>query len=218
MRIPGVAGVVAGLTGGAGQVVRAGVSTATGAAGTVGLLASPVVEMAGPLVQSMAHSTGRVLGMNGSSNGSPEVVTPPVRWQSGRRVHLDLDPLLPFPNWHEYSAVVEEPVRRIPGVAKAHVEGSLGRLVIELSEDADDEQVLDEVADVVAAVTADLRTTRTRSAPDSAPFADPGNPLAILVPLTAAAMDCCAIPGEISVLTVPLIDTSTSVGVTAWMP
>src|ERR1700730_7207333 len=106
MKIPGVASVVAGVTGGAAHVVRAGVSTAAGAAGAVQLLASPVVELAGPVVQSIATSTGRALGMNGSVNGPPDAITPPVRWQSGRRVHLDLDPLLPFPRWHEYAAVV----------------------------------------------------------------------------------------------------------------
>ena len=48
MKIPGVASVVAGVTGGAAQVVRAGVSTAAGAAGAVQMLASPVVELASP--------------------------------------------------------------------------------------------------------------------------------------------------------------------------
>src|ERR1700761_73506 len=104
MKIPGVSSVVAGVTGGAAQIVRAGVSTAAGAAGAVQLLASPVVELASPVVQSVANSTGRALGINISPNGSPDTILPPVRWQSGNRVHLDLDPLLPFPRWHEYSA------------------------------------------------------------------------------------------------------------------
>src|SRR5262249_1822106 len=152
MKIPGVVSVVAGVTGGAAQVVRAGVSTATGAVGTAQLLASPVVDLAGPVVHSVANSTGRALGMSNSPNGSIDGSGAPVRWQSGQRVHLDLDPLLPFPRWHEYSAVVEEPVRRIPGVAKAHVEGSLGRLVIELDDDADNDLVLEEVREMVASV------------------------------------------------------------------
>ena len=95
------------------------------------MLASPVAELVGPVVQSVAQSTGRVLGQ---TNGSAAQPTPPVRWQSGRRVHLDLDPLLPFPRWDEHAAVVEEPVRRIQGVAEAHVEGSLGRLVVEFED------------------------------------------------------------------------------------
>ncbi|OBG99714.1 HAD family hydrolase [Mycobacterium sp. E2699] len=198
MRIPGVAGVVAGVTGGAAQVVRAGVSTAAGAAGAVQMLASPVVELAGPVVQSMAQTTGRAVGIGSPSDGSPNGVAPPVRWQSGLRVHFDLDPLLPFPRWHEHAAVVEEPVRRIPGVAAAHVEGALGRLVVELESDADGDAVLDEVREAVCQVAADLNLTGPKSAPRTAPFADPGNPLAILVPMTAAAMDVAAIGAAVT--------------------
>jgi cation-transporting ATPase I len=202
MKIPGVPGLVGslagGVTGGAAQVVRAGVNAATGAAGTVQMLASPMVELAGPVMQSVAQSTGRVLGTGNSVNGSADHPEPPVRWQSGQRVHLDLDPLLPFPRWHEHAAVVEEPVRRIPGVAEAHVEGSLGRLVVELDEGVDNDAVLDEVRDVVGAVAADLTLAGSGSAPLSAPFADPGDPLAILVPLTAAAMDLVAMGAAVT--------------------
>jgi cation-transporting P-type ATPase I len=202
MKIPGVPGLVGSLTGGvaggAAQVVRAGVNVAAGAAGTVQMLASPVVELAGPVMQSVAQSTGRVLGTGNSSNGSANHVEPPVRWQSGQRVHLDLDPLLPFPRWDEHAAVVEEPVRRIPGVAEAHVEGSLGRLVFEIEDDADSDAVLDEVREVVGAVAADLTLAGSGSAPKTAPFADPGNPLAILVPLTAAAMDLVAMGAAVT--------------------
>jgi cation-transporting ATPase I len=202
MRIPGVPGLVGslagGVTGGAAQVVRAGVNAAAEAAGTVQMLASPMVELAGPVMQSVAQSTGRVLGTGDSPTGSAKHVEPPVRWQSGRRVHLDLDPLLPFPRWDEHAAVVEEPVRRIPGVAEAHVERSLGRLVFEIEEDADSDAVLDEVRDVVGAVAADLTLAGSGSAPATAPFADPGNPLAVLVPLTAAAMDAVALGAAIT--------------------
>jgi len=198
MKIPGVAGVVAGVTGGAVQVVRVGVSTAAGAAGAVQMFASPVVELASPVVQSMAQTTGRAIGMGTPSNGSTNGIAPPVRWQSGRRVHLDLDPLLPFPSWHEHAAVVEEPVRRIPGVATAHVEGALGRLVVELDSEANADAVLDEVRDAVCSVAADLSLTGPKSAPRTAPFADPGNPLAILVPFTAAAMDVAAIGAAVT--------------------
>ncbi|GBG37799.1 cation-translocating P-type ATPase [Mycobacterium montefiorense] len=197
MKIPGVTSVVAGVTGGAAQLVKAGMSTAAGAAGAVQLLASPVAELAGPVVQSMATSTGRALGINTSPNGSPDHIRPPVRWQSGQRVHLDLDPLLPFSRWYEYAAVVEEPVRRIPGVAEAHVEGALGRLVVELCDDADNEVVVDDVRTTVAAIAADLASTKS-DVPVSAPFADPGNPLAILVPLTAAAMDMVAVTAAVT--------------------
>ncbi|MGB8387617.1 HAD-IC family P-type ATPase [Mycobacterium sp.] len=198
MKIPGVTSVVAGVTGGAAQVVRAGVSTATGAAGALQMLASPVAELAGPVVQSMAQTTGRAIGLGSPTDGSSGGVTPPVRWQSGRRVHFDLDPLLPFPDWHEHAPVVEEPVRRIPGVATAHVEGALGRLVVELESDADSDVVLDKVRDTVCSVAADLTLVAPKSAPRTAPFADPGNPLAILVPFSAAAMDVAAIGAAVT--------------------
>ena len=198
MKIPGVSSVVAGVAGGAAQVVRAGVSTAAGAAGALQTLAGPVAELAGPVIQSVAQTTGRAIGLDNSADGAAAPITPPVRWHSGQRVHLDLDPLLPFPRWHEYAPAVEEPVRRIPGVAKAHVEGSLGRLVVELSEDADHDAVLDEVRSTVASVAADITWSKSGSAPLSAPFADPGNPLAILVPLTAAAMDLVAVGAAVT--------------------
>ncbi|WP_260743080.1 cation-translocating P-type ATPase [Mycobacterium sp. SMC-2] len=198
MRIPGVASVVAGMTDGAAQVVRAGVSSAAGAAEALQTLASPVAELAVPVVQSMAQTTGRAIGLTSSANGSGPSVTPPVRWQSGRRVHLDLDPLLPFPGWHEHAPVVEEPVRRIPGVAAAHVEGALGRLVVQFENEADGDAVLDRVRETVCSVAADLTLVASKDAPRTAPFADPGNPLAILVPFSAAAMDVAAIGAAVT--------------------
>lgn len=199
MKIPGVADLVGTLTGGAVLALQAGVNGAAGAVGAVQNLASPVTELVGPVVQTVAHSTGRAIGLGGSTDGAPEAVTPPIRWQSGLRVHLDLDPLLPFPCWHEYSAAIEEPVRRIQGVAKAHVEGSLGRLVIEIAEAAEDpDAVLDEVRETAAAVAADLTDTEQITESQAAPFADPANPLAILVPLTAAAMDAVAVGAAVT--------------------
>jgi cation-transporting ATPase I len=198
VKVPGVASVVAGVTGGAAQVVRAGVSSAAGAVGAVQTFTGPVVELAGPVVQSMAHTTGRAIGLGAPPSASRNGVTLPVRWQSGRRVHLDLDPLLPFPDWHEQAAVVEEPVRRIAGVASAHVEGALGRLVVEFDSDADSDHVLDEVRETVCDVASDLASIGAKPAVRTAPFADPGNPLAVLVPFTAAAMDVAAIGGAVT--------------------
>src|SRR5580693_818068 len=191
MKVPGVAAVVGGIAGGAVDMLQAGVNGVATAAGAMQMLA-------GPVVNSVSQSTARVLGTGSSSNGSPDGTAAPVRWQSGRRVHLDLDPLLPFPRWHEHAAMVEEPVRRVPGVASAHVEGSLGRLVIELEDDADSDDVLDEVRDVVAAVAEDLAAAGPEPEIRTAPFADPGDPLAILVPLTAAAFDAVAIGAAVT--------------------
>jgi cation-transporting P-type ATPase I len=194
MKVPGVAAVVGGITGGAVQMLQAGVQSVASTADTVETLA-------GPVVQSVSHSTSRFLGLGNSSNGAPDRETATVRWQSGRRVHLDLDPLLPFPRWHEHAAMVEEPVRKIAGVATAHVEGSLGRLVVELEDlqdNADSDRVLDEVRDVVSDVAADLAAAGPELEIRTAPFADPGNPLAILVPLTAAAIDVVAIGAAVT--------------------
>ncbi|KAA8968933.1 cation-translocating P-type ATPase [Mycobacterium sp.] len=187
MKLPGVATVVGGVTGAALQVLRAGVQTAAGAAGAVQLLAGPVVE-------SVNQSTERLLGAGNSRDGT----LPPVRWRSGRRVHLDLDPLLPFPRWHEHAAAVEEPVRKIAGVASAHVEGALGRLVIELEDGADSDRTVHAARAAACAAAADVISTAPPPAPRTAPFADPGNPLAILVPLTAAAMDVVAIGAAVT--------------------
>jgi len=177
VKIPGLASVVAGV------------------AGAAQALASPVTELVGPVVQSMADTTGRAIGVSGLVDGEPAGITPPVRWQSGRRVHLDLDPLRPFPDWYDHAPAVEEPVRRIPGVASAHVEGSLGRLVVEFESDGslDKNAVLDEIKQTVCEVAADLTLVAPRLAPRTAPFADPGNPLAVLVPVSVAAMDVAAI-------------------------
>src|SRR5206468_6933284 len=105
---------------------------------------------------TVTHSTARVLGAGRSANGSRDGASATVRWQSGRRVHLDLDPLLPFPRWHEHATVVEGPVRAVAGVASAHVEGALGRLVVELDDDADADVVLETVRDVVNSAASDL--------------------------------------------------------------
>jgi cation-transporting P-type ATPase I len=172
-------------------MLQAGVNGVATAAGAMQMLAEPVVN-------SVSQSTARVLGTGSSSNGTPDGAAATVRWQSGRRVHLDLDPLLPFPRWHEHAAMVEEPVRKVPGVATAHVEGSLGRLVIELEDDADSDAVLDEVRDVLSAVADDLAAAGPEPEIRTAPFADPGNPLAILVPLTAAAFDAVAIGAAVT--------------------
>src|SRR3984885_11233298 len=191
MKVPGVAAVVGGITGGAVQMLEAGVH---GVANT----ADTLQTLAGPVVQSVSPSTTPFLGIGNTSNGAPDRPTATVRWQSGRRVHLDLDPLLPFPRWHEHAATVEDPVRQIDGVVTAHVEGLLGRLVIELEDGADSDAALDSVPAVVSSVADDLAAAGPEAEIRTAPFADPGNPLAILVPLTAAAFDAIAIGAAVT--------------------
>ena len=79
----------------------------------------------------------------------------------------------------------------------AHVEGALGRLVVELDDDADADAVLGRSRDVCS-VADDLALPLPRPQTRTAPFADPGNPLAILVPLTAAALDVAAIGAAVT--------------------
>ena len=148
MRVPGVTALVGGVAGGAVQALQAGVQSVATAADALQTLTAPVVD-------TVTQSTARVLGTGRSSNGN-ENASARVRWQSGRRVHLDLDPLLPFPRWHDHAAVVEGPVRAVAGVANAHVEGSLGRLVVELDDDADADAVLETVREVVNSAASEL--------------------------------------------------------------
>src|ERR1700689_1738351 len=191
MRVPGVTALVGGVAGGAVQMLQAGVQGATTAAGAVQTLTGPVLD-------SMSQSTARLLGTRRPTNGNRDGASATVRWQSGQRVHLDLDPLLPFPRWHEHAAVVEEPVRKIDGVASAHVEGALGRLVVEIDDGVDADDVLESVRDVVNSAAADLAAAGREPQIRTAPFADPGNPLAVLVPLTAAAFDAVAIGAAVT--------------------
>jgi cation-transporting ATPase I len=189
MKVPGVTALVGGVAGGAVQMVQAGVQGVTTAADAVQTLTGPVLD-------SVSQSTARLLGTSRPTNGDGATTT--VRWQSGQRVHLDLDPLLPFPRWHEHAAVVEDPVRKIAGVASAHVEGALGRLVVEIDDGADADDVLETVRDVVNSAAADLAAAGREPQIRTAPFADPGNPLAVLVPLTAAAFDAVAIGAAVT--------------------
>jgi cation-transporting P-type ATPase I len=190
MRVPGVTALVGGVAGGAVQALQAGVQSVATAADALQTLTAPVVD-------TVTQSTARVLGTGRSSNGD-ENASARVRWQSGRRVHLDLDPLLPFPRWHDHAAVVEGPVRAVAGVANAHVEGSLGRLVVELDDDADADVVLQTVREVVNSAASELFAAGREPQIRIAPFADPGNPLAVLVPLTAAAFDAVAIGAAVT--------------------
>ncbi|OBJ70994.1 cation-translocating P-type ATPase [Mycobacterium sp. 1274756.6] len=192
MAVPGVTTLVGGITGGAAQLLRAGV---TGAAESTAWLRDSTTDtvqtILGPVIEAVNQTAGQ---LRGAQTGSAL----PVRWRSGHRVHLDLEPLLPFSRWHEHADAVQTPVRAIPGVTSAHVEGALGRLVVDIAPDADRDRVLAAVSDSVTAVAKQVGRRGSPSAPRTAPFADPGNPLAVLVPLTAAAMDVVAIGAAVT--------------------
>ncbi|TSE01498.1 cation-translocating P-type ATPase [Skermania sp. ID1734] len=179
---------VVGSVGGAGlRVLRAG---AVGAIGT----ASAVQALTNPMVTSVERTTGRLLAVVGNDHEPPRV-PPSVAWHTGRRVHLDLEPLLPFAHWSEYAEAVEEAVRKLPGVTSAHVERALGRLVVEHREQADAERIWG----AVCAVLEPLKSEPGGEPPSrTAPFADPGDPLALLLPVTAAAMDVVAIGAAVT--------------------
>ena len=89
-------------------------------------VAETVQTLTGPVLDTVSHSTSRLFGTGGSTNGNRDGASATVRWQSGRRVHMDLDPLLPFPRWHEHAAVVEEPVRQIAGGVQRSRRGRTG--------------------------------------------------------------------------------------------
>lgn len=182
MRVPGVATVVGGVADGAVRVVRAGVQTAAGAAGAAQLLTAPVVR-----------SAGRVVG---TASNSHRAAAPSVRWHTERRLHVDLDPLLPFPRWHQHAEAVERVARKVPGVSSAHVERALGRLVVEHEESVDGDTMTNAVRDAVTSIA--VEGIDHEPAPRIAPFADPGDPAAMLVPLTAAALDVVAVGAAVA--------------------
>lgn len=193
MMMPGIATAVGGITGGAVQMLRAGVNGAAESTSWLRDSATDTMQtLLGPVVESVSQTAGRFLGDSGNGTALP------VRWRSDRRVHLDLERLLPFSRWYEHADTVEQPVRDIPGVASAHIESALGRMVVELTPGADSDRVLSAVCDTVTAISKELGRPGPRSAPRTAPFADPGNPLALLVPLTAAAMDVVAIGAAVT--------------------
>ncbi|MBV9090169.1 MAG: cation-translocating P-type ATPase [Mycobacteriaceae bacterium] len=182
MKLPGAGVVVGGVTAGAARVLRAGVLGAAGAVGAVQTLTSPAVR-------SVGRSTGRMLGTRNNADGP----APSVSWHTGRRVHLDLDPLLPFARCFEHASVVEDAVRRIPGVRAAHVEVALGRLVVEHAHHADSSALWRAAREAVARAAAVADSPGPESAAATTPFADPGDRVAMLLPMTAAVMDVVAI-------------------------
>ena len=85
MMVPGVTAVVGGITGGAVQVLRAGVNGAAESTSWLRDSATDTMQtLLGPVVESVSQTAGRFLGDSGNRTALP------VRWRSGRRVHLDL--------------------------------------------------------------------------------------------------------------------------------
>jgi cation-transporting ATPase I len=195
MRVPGLT-VLAGAALGAGTgLVRVGAQvteTAVGAAvGTTLAVVEPLAQVtfgAGRAVQAV------VTGTSGNA-------VPSVAWSSGRRLHFDLHPMMSAQQLALYGADIAAAVTEVPAVSAAHVEGALGRLVVDRDPDADPQQVRAAVGGAVARVLSAPRTGAERgtssAATSIAAVADPGDLLAIGVPLAAAALAAAAVVGAV---------------------
>jgi len=195
MRVSGLT-VLAGAALGAGTgLVRVGAQvteTAVGAAvGTTLAVVEPLAQVtfgAGRAVQAV------VTGTSGNA-------VPSVAWSSGRRLHFDLHPMMSAQQLALYGADIAAAVTEVPAVSAAHVEGALGRLVVDRDPDADPQQVRAAVGGAVARVLSAPRTGAERgtssAATSIAAVADPGDLLAIGVPLAAAALAAAAVVGAV---------------------
>ncbi|WP_051187884.1 cation-translocating P-type ATPase [Nocardia tenerifensis] len=175
MQLVNVAPVAAQLVTGVGSVaLRLGARTTAAAAGTAWDVASPVVDVG----RSVADGVWSVVQRDAS-----------IAWVSRRRLHVDLAPLVPGSHLSAVADEVVAAVSNIPGVTGAHVETTLGRLVIE----RDAEVRIEDVRDAIGKVAARLEKTQPDQRQWHAPVADPGDRLAVLVPVAAAALDVVAV-------------------------
>ncbi|MEU7629577.1 cation-translocating P-type ATPase [Nocardia sp. NPDC049220] len=161
--------------------LRAGTSAAETAVGAAQVLMGPVVTVGRDVVGVVASARG--------AGGGPSVA-----WSKGRRLHLDLGSALPLSMWAQHAAVVEAAVAAVPGVAAVHVENALGRLVVDRAEHVR----VEEIWSPVRRVAAEAADTDVTVQPRSRPVADPGDRLALLVPLVAGAMDVAAVVGSVA--------------------
>ncbi|MGI8848500.1 MAG: HAD-IC family P-type ATPase [Candidatus Dormibacteria bacterium] len=161
------------------EVARAGFSIASTATDAAGVVSSPVI------------AATRSIARRAAAEMVPELELPTrplqavlVAWSNGRRVHLDLRPILGFPHSAAHVIAVEDVIRALPGVVAAHVETSLARLVVECEATL----TVDELRDAVAAAVTGNRHPVTASVP----VASPGDRLAVAAPLAAAVVDAVA--------------------------
>jgi cation-transporting ATPase I len=194
-------GLLSSVARGTGSVAVRAVSFGAGTAWNVGQ------ALVGP-VAAVGHD---LVGITPRLDGRP-APTPRVVWSSGRRLHLDVGPppgALP----RVRAEALESAARTVPGVAQAHVEPALGRLVVALEHD-------DQAGDVARRVVTALRdavsgevcggTPAEPYAAGSWPSAQrgAGDPVrgapgsgarsSVAVPLVAAAMDLAAVAGAVA--------------------
>ncbi|MDG3010401.1 cation-translocating P-type ATPase [Rhodococcus sp. D2-41] len=171
--------------------VRAGFTATAIGAGTVMALTDPAVHAG-----RSAFDGARTLVGQG----------PALAWSARGRLHLDLEPMVPFHQLSRHTADIEDAVRALPGVTVAHVEGTLGRIVVEHESGLDVEEVRRAIREATTRLRqgpaalapadreADERARAAlRAAKRAVPVADPGDLLAIVVPAVIAALDVAAV-------------------------
>lgn len=165
--------------------LAAGAMASTVRIGSATALVAPA--LVGPAVGPVRDWARVVLG-GPPRGGTNEADVAPV-WTSGRRLHIDLDRVLPGTNGAAERAELERHVAAGPGVVSAHVEDILGRLVIELAEAADP----DEIRRMIRPVTGLPSAGQEPGTQYRWPAIDPGDPMTVAVPVVAAVADVLAI-------------------------
>ncbi len=184
MRLP-LTGVMSGVVRGVGGAALNSTGIAVGlVAGTGQALTAPVMDATRSLTDSALAALGGVRAADSS---------PSVAWSAGRRLHLDLAPL---DGIAVSVADVEAAVRALPGVASAHVEGALARLVVDRDPAVDADTIHRAVCRAMDGFTAgeDPQVSPARAV---VPVADPGDRLAVLIPAVTAAADVVAVVGAL---------------------
>jgi len=149
-----------------------------------------------PVTRPIRESARIVVGAPTERPDGEAVV--PMSWLAGRRLHVDLDQVLPFPGWVQWSAELEHAVGATPGVVSAHVEGILGRMVIEWEETTELEEIHRAIRRAAEAVTEAAAKADRPHVTAVVPAADPGDPLALVVPAVAAVIDAVAVAGAVT--------------------
>jgi cation-transporting ATPase I len=142
-----------------------------------------------------------VLELNARRSSRPRVI-----WSAGSRLHIDVGSLLADGPSPRLAACLEETAQAVPGVASAHVEPALARLVVQAEPDQDLAGLGRRVVGAVA--EADI-PGGTRTGPAPRPHGDsPSRPdpaprstapaRSVAVPVVGAAMNVAAVIGAVA--------------------
>ncbi|MET8796910.1 cation-translocating P-type ATPase [Nocardia sp. NPDC004568] len=165
--------------------LAAGAMASTVRIGSATALVAPA--LVGPAVGPVRDWARVVLG--GPPRGGTDEAGVPPAWECGRRMHIDLDRTSLGTEGAAGPAELQRLVAAGPGVISAHIEDILGRLVIELAEAADPTEIRRMIRPA-----ADLPSTgQEPGARFRGLVTDPGDPLAVAVPVVAAVADALAI-------------------------